>query len=85
MIVSHEHRFIFLKTRKTAGTSVEIALSGICGPDDIITPITPADEVLRADLRGPQNFASPPLVREATNHSPARKAREIVGEDVWRD
>ena len=85
MIVSHEHRFIFLKTRKTAGTSVEIALSGICGPDDIITPITPADEVLRADRRGPQNFESPPLVREATNHSPARKAREIVGEDVWRD
>ena len=26
MIVSHEHKFIFLKTKKTAGTSIELAL-----------------------------------------------------------
>jgi hypothetical protein len=38
MILSHRHRFIFLKTRKVAGTSVEMALSKYCGPDDIITP-----------------------------------------------
>ena len=43
MIASHQHRFIFLKTRKTAGTSVEIALSKVCGPDDIITEISPED------------------------------------------
>jgi hypothetical protein len=58
MIISHEHKFIFLKTRKTAGTSVEIALSGFCGERDVITPISPADEALRQKLshRGPQNF-----------------------------
>lgn len=57
MIVSHRHAFIFLKTNKTAGTSVEIALSAVCGPGDIITPISPADEALRQELgfRGPQN------------------------------
>ena len=27
MIVSHEHKFIFLKTKKTAGTSIELALT----------------------------------------------------------
>lgn len=61
MIVSHRHKFIFLKTRKTAGTSVEIALSRVCGPDDIITPISPEDERLRAELGypGPQNFLVP--------------------------
>lgn len=37
--ISHEHRFMLIKTRKTAGTSVEIALSRSCGPDDIIRPI----------------------------------------------
>lgn len=43
MIVSHEHRFIFLKTRKTAGTSVEVFLSGIAGADAIVTPVEPAE------------------------------------------
>jgi hypothetical protein len=38
MIISHRHRFIFLKTLKTASSSVEIALSHYCGPDDVITP-----------------------------------------------
>jgi Sulfotransferase family len=37
LIVSHEHRFIFFKTRKTAGTSIERALVPLCGPNDIIT------------------------------------------------
>lgn len=61
MILSHEHRFIFLKTSKTAGTSIEIGLSRFCGPSDIITPISTDDEQLRRDLgvRGAQNcFAS---------------------------
>ena len=58
MIVSHKQRFIFVKTVKTAGTSTEIALSKYCGPDDIITPITPEDENLRTALGypGPQNY-----------------------------
>lgn len=57
MIVSHRHRFVFVKTVKTAGTSMEIALSKYLGPDDVITPITPEDERIREELgyRGPQN------------------------------
>lgn len=39
MIASYKCNFIFIKTRKTAGTSVELALGEHCGPDDIITPI----------------------------------------------
>ena len=39
MIVSHSRKFIFLKTRKTAGTSLEIALSKYCGPEDVLAPI----------------------------------------------
>ena len=40
MILSHKHKFIFLKTKKTASTSLEIALSKICGKDDIVTPVS---------------------------------------------
>ncbi len=81
VIASHSHRFIFLKTRKTAGTSVEIALSKVCGPDDVITEISPEDEALRraAGGRGPQNFESPPLPRKAYNHMGAKATRELVG------
>ncbi|MFL6179237.1 MAG: sulfotransferase family 2 domain-containing protein [Actinomycetes bacterium] len=85
MIVSHEHRFIFLKTRKTAGTSVEIALSRICGPEDIIAPITETDEELRKAMGGrpPQNYTAPPLEIEGRAHMPASAVRRIVGTDVW--
>jgi hypothetical protein len=41
MIISHQHRFIFIKTVKTAGTSTEIFLSQHCGDDAIVTPIWP--------------------------------------------
>ena len=59
MIVSHRHKFIFLKTVKTAGTSVEVALSKICGPEDILTELAGPDEELRRRLgyRTAQNYA----------------------------
>lgn len=61
MIISHRHRLVFVKTRKTAGTSVEIALSGVCGPADVITGISVRDEETRRarGVRGPQNTPVP--------------------------
>jgi len=44
MIISYEHKFIFIKTAKTAGTSIEVFLSQQCGAEDIITPIAPPVE-----------------------------------------
>ena len=41
MIISHKYRFIFVKTRKTAGTCVEAYLSQHCGDSDVLTPIHP--------------------------------------------
>lgn len=55
MIVSHAHKFIFLKTKKTAGTAIEAALSELCGPDDIITPYREDSERDRKG-RSPQNY-----------------------------
>jgi hypothetical protein len=62
MIYSRENDFLFIKGRKIGGTSIEIALSALCGPDDIITPITPIDELerLRRGGRGAQNYSRHP-------------------------
>jgi len=40
MIISHKHKFIFLKRYKIAGTSFEAVLADFCGDEDIITPIS---------------------------------------------
>lgn len=47
-----EHGLLFFKPKKTAGTSVEIALSCNAGPDDIVTPILPVEEAKRHGLGG---------------------------------
>ncbi len=63
MIISHSRRFTFIKTAKTAGTSLEIALAKFCGPEDIITPVSPEDEKVRkrSGYPGPQNYLTSPL------------------------
>lgn len=39
MIIRHRYKFIFIKTHKTAGSSMEMAFGPRCGPDDIVTPM----------------------------------------------
>jgi len=39
MIISHKYKFIFIKTHKTAGSSIEMALAPLCDVDDVITPM----------------------------------------------
>ena len=63
MIASYAHNYIFIKTGKVAGTSVEMALSRFCGPRDIITPIYPPDEIERKPpARHAQNFSTDPAL-----------------------
>ncbi|MCF6377523.1 hypothetical protein L2K70_07885 [Nocardioides KLBMP 9356] len=84
MICSHAHRFVFVKTRKTAGTSLEIALSRHCGPDDIVTRISPADEELRVAAGGvpPQNDDTDP---SSYAHMGARRVIQVIGRETWDD
>jgi hypothetical protein len=84
MIISHEHRFIFIKTNKTGGTSIEAAISELCGPDDVITPFREDNEKYQQGT-GPQNYRTEhplkpkrPLWRELLMH-PERYYHHSVG------
>lgn len=57
-IINYTNNFIFVKTNKTAGTSLEIALSKFCEAKDVIGPIFSEDENLRKKLgfRSSQNY-----------------------------
>lgn len=62
MIVCHRHRFIYIRTRKTASTSVAVWLRQFCEPGDLITRDTPADERLARSLGVARpNYDCPPL------------------------
>ncbi len=50
-----------MKTKKTAGTSLELALSPHCGPEDIVAPFGARWELERRSLGGePRNFSRDP-------------------------
>lgn len=81
MLVSHKKRFIFLKTSKTAGTSVEVALQPFC---------TPPGQV-------PANFTAPIISEYGIvgrrgeriqsdkyyNHINALEFNQLLGDEIW--
>lgn len=81
MIISHKHKFIFMKTRKTAGTSIQVALSKICGPDDIITgTYMKSDGTLDESHSGGKN-----VDKFFTNHPhpPIAETKQFLGDEIW--
>lgn len=98
MIISHEHRFVFLKTQKTAGTSIEVLLERYVEPGAIVTPIEPpvAGHTPRNHQRPfnpvPEMLATrrvraplSDLKRHRTffNHIDATRARARLGRKRW--
>lgn len=75
-IISFEHNFIFVKTAKTAGTSIEIELSKCIEEEAIVTPIWPP-------IRGhrPRNFQRPGA--DFLTHMSARRIKEYLGETTF--
>jgi hypothetical protein len=72
LIISHKYQFIFIKTRKTAGTSCEVYLSQHCGPDDLLTPIAP-----EVPAHVPRNHYG------YYNHISGSEIRKRIGNSIW--
>ena len=79
MIISHKYKFIFIKTRKTAGSSIQIYLSELCGEGDVVSTIDRPERPYRPrnyrGLYNPvlENSFESFLVAIATNSSNAKK------------
>ncbi len=85
VLVSHTHKLIFLKTRKTAGTSVEMLLEAATG----LGPNPPVESrPARVDDKGAIGFRMWPtaqmtdLDRLWRPHIPARKLRKLLGKFI---
>lgn len=76
MLISHKYKFIFIKTKKTAGTSIELELSQIMGVNDVVTKIAPIEQGHIARnyiLNGVKMY----------NHMPALEVKKIIGSDMF--
>ncbi len=82
MLVSHSHRFVYLKTNKTAGTSVELYFEPYC-----VDPAAPPASESRAEsesrwgivgYRGPDSSN-----RKWFNHMSAAAVRDALAPGVW--
>jgi hypothetical protein len=97
VIISHQHRFVFVKTRKTAGTSIEVLLERIAGEDAIVTPIEPpvAGHLPRnyaqvdgrtsaRERRARRKLVDDRMDLRYFNHISAAVIREQLGRRRWR-
>ncbi|MBC6498001.1 MAG: hypothetical protein GDA54_06775 [Alphaproteobacteria bacterium GM7ARS4] len=87
-IISFKHQFIFIKSKKIAGTSLEIALSRFCGKDDVMSCLGSENRKrLRArfypyPVRG---HVKTPRARmlKLKSHLYAETIRAIVGDSIF--
>ncbi len=84
MLVSHRKKFIFIKTEKTAGTSVEAYFEPYCLPEEEWAFSGPRDQYVGetgiVGARG--NWARH---QEFYSHMPAHAIKSKVGSSVWEN
>jgi hypothetical protein len=86
--ISHKHGFVFLKTRKTAGTSVEMVLEQYCRPPGaVITEKTRAIQT-KEGIIGRRLTKRSKLMRylpitDWYNHMKALEVAKALGEQRW--
>jgi hypothetical protein len=83
MIVSHRHRFIYLRTEKTASTSLTDALKAVLGPEDKVYRSFTGKWVKMIGFNPGGLKRSFPGVFGLHFHAHAADVRRILGPDVF--
>lgn len=78
MLISHKFKFIFIKTKKTAGTSIEIELNKIMAKTDTVTPIKPShsEHIPRNYIYGNKKLF---------NHIRLRDLQKIISQKIYQN
>jgi Sulfotransferase family len=87
LLVSHSHRFIYLKTRKTASSSVELVFERYClPPDDAASGnrngAVPASET-EYGIVGARGHGVGAGKNIWWNHMPGRTVRKLLPPETW--
>ena len=81
MLVSHPKKFIYLKTKKTAGSSTEVALQKYCAPPEMLSEREMAAvETSQGIVGGRGRFCRPD---NWFAHMPAKLIRDRLPASVW--
>jgi len=84
MLVSHRKRFIYTKTVKTGGTSVEAYFEPYCMPEGEWSFAHERDEYIsEAGIVGCRGVNK--QGKTWFNHMPARRIKRQLGEPIWHD
>lgn len=88
MLISHDKKFIYLKTIKTAGTSVEIFFQEHCLPKAHPCHLSPThlmnETISNNGIVGHRGNSIPDKVKYY-NHMPAHEIKMLVGDDIWEN
>lgn len=85
MLASHRHKFIYTKTNKSAGTSVEVFFEPFCVPEGTFEVQHGREEsVTDAGIVGFRGGV-PPEGCLYWNHMSARRVKVLIGDDIWNE